>query len=151
MDVQVYMKLPEAKFGSLQVFIEDQRITLPYQGDGPRVEHIRCKHNGPAAETLALQLGVSQSAICGLMTFGAVYYSVVHPHPSQCKMIMSASDSARLMQLHKEGLRLHGSDVCSFSCRGSFFQERFQSDCAEPSVLPPSHVARYTIELYVPC
>ena len=37
-----------------------RHIVLPPQGRGPRVEHIQCRHDGPADATLALQLGVSR-------------------------------------------------------------------------------------------
>eukprot|EP00892_Ulva_mutabilis_P009862 jgi/Ulvmu1/7248/UM035_0035.1 len=90
--------------------VGNRNIILPPQGQGPRVQHLRCLHDGRAAEALAIQLGVSQAAASGLMAFGAVYYSAVHPDPSQCKMSLTLDDTARLLNLHQQGILRHGAD-----------------------------------------
>lgn len=53
----------------------------------------------------------AQAAATGLIAFGAVYFSRVHPNPAQCKISLTAEDRIRLAQLHQHGLQRHGPDV----------------------------------------
>lgn len=71
-----------------------------------------CKHSRrPAHDVFNQHPFIMQEAACGLMAFGAVYYSRVHPHPSQCKTQLSAADTARLARIHQNGVQKHGPDV----------------------------------------
>ena len=57
-----------------------------------------------------------QTSVRWLMKMGAVYYCPVHPPAAECRLALSQEDSERINKAHREGVAVHGPNVCTQAC-----------------------------------